>query len=35
MDIILLINNLEILRVFKDKNRREGDSIINALSTML
>jgi len=35
MDIIPLINDLEILRVFKDKDRKEGDSIIDALSIML
>ena len=35
MDIIPLIELLEIRDIFKDKARREGDSIINALSTML
>jgi hypothetical protein len=35
MDIIPLINNLEILEVFKDKDRKEGDSVTDALSMML
>jgi len=35
MDIILLVNNLEILRVFKDKDRKEGDGVIDALSIIL
>jgi len=35
MDIIPLINNLEIFRIFKDKDREEGDSIIDALSIIL
>ena len=35
MDIIPLIEVLEIRDIFKDKARREGDSIINALSTIL
>jgi len=35
MDITPLINNLEILRIFKDKDRKEGDNITDALSTML
>jgi len=35
MDIIPLINNLEILEIFKDENKKEGDSVIDALSTML
>jgi len=34
-DIIPLVNDLEILRIFKDKDRKEGDGIINALSTIL
>ena len=35
MDIIPLVNNLEILRIFKDKDKEEEDSITDALSTML
>ena len=35
MDIIPLLENLEISNIFKDKARKEGDSIINALSTIL
>jgi len=35
MDIIPLINNLEILGIFKDKDKEEGDGIIDALSTIL
>jgi len=35
MDITPLINNLEILRIFKDKDKEEGDGITDALSTIL
>ena len=35
MDITPLINNLEILGIFKDKDKKEGDSIIDALSIIL
>jgi len=35
MDITPLVNNLEILGIFKDKDREEGDGVIDALSTML
>jgi len=35
MNITPLINNLEILEVFKDEDKEEGDSITNALSRML
>ena len=35
MDIIPLIELLEIRDIFKDKARREGDSITDALSIML
>jgi len=35
MDITPLVNNLEILGIFKDKDREEGDSVIDALSTIL
>jgi len=32
---IPLVNNLKILGIFKDKDKEEGDSIINALSIIL
>jgi len=35
MDIIPLVNNLEILGIFKDEDKKEGDSITDALSIML
>ena len=35
MDIIPLIELLEIRDIFKDKARREGDSITDALSIIL
>jgi len=35
MDIIPLVDNLEILRIFKDKDKEEGDSITDALSIIL
>ena len=35
MDITPLVNNLEMLEIFKDKDKEEGDGVINALSTML
>jgi len=35
MDIIPLVDNLEILGIFKDKNKEEGDGVINSLSIML
>jgi len=35
MDIIPLVNNLEILEIFKDEDREEGDSVTDALSTIL
>ena len=35
MDIIPLVNDLEILEIFKDKDRKGGDSITDALSTIL
>jgi len=35
MDIIPLVSNLEILSVFKDKDKMEGDSVTDALSTIL
>jgi len=35
MDIIPLVNNLEMLRIFKDKDKKEGDGIMDALSIIL
>jgi len=35
MYIIPLVNNLKILGIFKDKDKEEGNSIIDALSTIL
>jgi len=35
MDIIPLVNNLEILEIFKDENREKGDSVMDALSIIL
>jgi len=35
MDIIPLVDNLEILEIFKNEDKEEGDSIIDALSTIL
>ena len=35
MDITPLIENLETGNIFKDEARREGDSVTDALSTML
>jgi len=35
MDITPLIDDLEILEIFKDKAKKEGDSITDALSTIL
>jgi len=35
MDIIPLVNNLEMLEIFKDKDREKGDGVTDALSTML
>jgi len=35
MDIIPLVNNLEILGIFKDKDKKEEDSITDALSIIL
>ena len=34
-DIIPLVNNLEILGIFKDKDEKEGDSVTDALSIIL
>ena len=35
MDIISLVDNLEILEIFKDKDKEEGDNVIDALSIIL
>jgi len=35
MDIIPLVNNLKMFRIFKDKDKKEGNSIIDALSIIL
>ena len=35
MDIIPLIDNLEIIIIFKVKDKEEGDSITDALSIIL
>ena len=35
MDIIPLVDDLEMLGIFKDKDKEEGDSVTDALSTML
>ena len=35
MDITPLVNDLEILGIFKDKDKKEGDGITDALSTIL
>jgi len=35
VDITPLVDNLEILEIFKDKDKKEGDGITDALSIML
>jgi hypothetical protein len=35
MDIIPLVSDLEILGIFKDEDKEEGDGVIDALSIML
>jgi len=35
MDIIPLVDNLEILGIFKDEDKEKGDSIMDALSIIL
>ena len=35
MDIISLVDDLEILEIFKDKDKEEEDSIMDALSIIL
>ena len=35
MDITPLVDNLKILKIFKDEDKEEGDSVTDALSIML
>jgi len=35
MDITPLVDDLEILGIFKDKDKEKGDNITDALSTIL
>jgi len=35
MDIIPLVNNLEMLGIFKDKDKKEEDGVMDALSIIL
>jgi len=35
MDITPLVNNLKIFRIFEDKDKKEGDSVTDALSIIL
>ena len=35
IDIIPLVDDLEILGIFKDKDKEEGDSVMDSLSTIL
>jgi len=35
MDITPLVDDLEILGIFKDEDKEEGDSVTDALSTIL
>jgi hypothetical protein len=35
MDITPLVSDLEILGIFKDEAKEEGDSVMDALSIML
>jgi len=35
MDITPLVNDLEIFRIFEDKDKKEGDSVTDALSMIL
>jgi len=35
MDITPLVNNLEMLGIFKDKDGEEGDGVTDALNTIL
>ena len=35
MDITPLVNNLEMLGIFKDKDKEEGDGVTDSLSIIL
>ena len=35
MDITPLVDNLKIIRIFKDKDKKEGDGVMDALSIIL
>jgi len=35
MDITPLVNNLEIFGIFKDKDKEEGDGVMDSLSIIL
>jgi len=35
MDITPLVDNLEMLGIFKDEDKEEGDGVTDALSTIL
>jgi len=35
MDITPLVDNLEILKIFKDEDKEEEDSVMDALSIIL
>jgi len=35
VDIISLIDNLKMLKIFKDKDKEKGDSVTDALNTVL
>ena len=35
MDIIPLVDDLEILGIFKDKDKKKGDSVTDSLNTVL
>jgi len=35
MDITPLVDDLEILGIFKNKDKKKGDSVTDSLSTML
>jgi len=35
MDITPLVDNLEMLEIFKDKDKEEGDSVTDSLSIIL
>jgi len=35
MDIIPLVDDLEMLEIFKNKDKEKGDGVMNSLSIML